>query len=333
MKLLLYKETHTGFKQIGMPWLAAGVSAVLVLFAVAGYAGAQLFGMTGTTVVEVPSVPAALALELDHELDQQRVELETLQRAADMRADAMAIRLAELQARLIRIEALGQRLTDTASIDSNEFDFDLIPAQGGPDVALGDDVEGVMPQVEESLASFAAQLDSRERQLEVIEQLILTDELAARKELAGRPVLKGFLSSAFGKRRDPFNGRVRFHEGVDFAARRGDPIVAIGAGVVSWSGRRSGYGLVVEVNHGDGLVTRYAHNSKNLVKVGDAVVAGQVLGTVGSTGRSTGPHLHFEVLKDGRPVNPVRYTRKARAEVKAERVKPAASTEAQKAPS
>ena len=125
----------------------------------------------------------------------------------------------------------------------------------------------------------------------------------------GRPVKSGWLSSYFGKRTDPFTGKPANHTGIDFAGKRGDEIVAVADGVVTWSGDRYGYGVMVEINHGNGYSTRYAHNSENRVSVGDEVKKGQVVALMGKTGRATGPNLHFEVLHDGRRVNPVTYIR------------------------
>jgi murein DD-endopeptidase MepM/ murein hydrolase activator NlpD len=121
-----------------------------------------------------------------------------------------------------------------------------------------------------------------------------------------RPVQGGWISSGFGRRADPFSGRPALHAGVDFAGVPNSAIVAAGAGVVSWSGGHRGYGNLIEIDHGNGYVSRYGHNAANLVAAGDYVKAGQVIALMGSTGRSTGSHLHFEVLRDGRPVNPVR---------------------------
>jgi murein DD-endopeptidase MepM/ murein hydrolase activator NlpD len=123
----------------------------------------------------------------------------------------------------------------------------------------------------------------------------------------GRPVTAGYVSSHFGSRTDPFTGRRAFHKGVDFAGREGAEVVAVASGVVIWSGERYGYGQLVEVNHGNGYVTRYAHNVDNLVAVGDTVRRGQVIARMGGTGRATGPNLHFEVLLNDKPVDPLTY--------------------------
>ncbi|RME32910.1 MAG: M23 family metallopeptidase, partial [Gammaproteobacteria bacterium] len=144
----------------------------------------------------------------------------------------------------------------------------------------------------------------RGSKLLAMKQLLMEQQLQKELLPEGRPVIKGWLSSPFGKRIDPLTGRRDFHPGVDFAGHKGSEVLAVASGVVSYAGRRSGYGNIVEIVHGDGLVTRYAHNQKNLVEAGQRVKKGQVIALMGNTGRSTGPHVHFEVLKDGKLLNP-----------------------------
>jgi murein DD-endopeptidase MepM/ murein hydrolase activator NlpD len=150
-------------------------------------------------------------------------------------------------------------------------------------------------------------MDDREQKLSVLERLLMDRSLRARVIPSGRPVTEGWLSSGFGKRADPFTGKQEYHDGVDFAGKEGADVMSVGDGVVTWSGKRSGYGNLVEINHGNGYVTRYGHNKEQLVDVGDTVKKGQMIALMGSTGRSTGPHVHFEVLRNGKPVNPSRY--------------------------
>jgi murein DD-endopeptidase MepM/ murein hydrolase activator NlpD len=147
----------------------------------------------------------------------------------------------------------------------------------------------------------------REAQMGALENVILARELNELIVPEGRPVRQGFISSYYGERQDPFTGHEAFHRGIDFAGEAGSEIVAVAAGVVTYSGDKAGFGNVVEVNHGNGLVTRYGHNAKNLAVVGQTVTRGQALALMGSTGRSTGPHVHFEVLKNGAQVNPLSF--------------------------
>ena len=157
------------------------------------------------------------------------------------------------------------------------------------------------------MASLASGLRARESELEILESMLRNRDYQEARELAGRPVTWGWMSSPYGKRVDPFSGKLAWHAGVDFAGKDGSDVVAVASGVVTYAAKRYGYGLMVEVNHGDGYVTRYGHHAELLVKVGDIVKRGQPIGTMGSSGRSTGPHVHFEVLKGGRHVDPARY--------------------------
>jgi murein DD-endopeptidase MepM/ murein hydrolase activator NlpD len=183
------------------------------------------------------------------------------------------------------------------------------PALGGPEepVATGSNV--AVPEIVESMQSLGDQLNDREAQLGVLESVLMGQNLKDRVYPRGRPVNSGWISSYFGKRTDPFTGKPANHTGIDFAGKLGDPVVAVADGVVSWSADRYGYGVMVEVNHGNGYSTRYAHNAENLVVVGDEVKKGQAVARMGDSGRATGPNLHFEVLKNGRRVNPVNFIR------------------------
>jgi len=163
-----------------------------------------------------------------------------------------------------------------------------------------------------NLDRLAADIEAREQQLQVLESLMANRKLQQEAAIAGRPVTWGWLSSRFGRRTDPFTGRPAWHAGVDFAGKEGSDIISVGSGVVTWAGERYGYGLMVEVNHGGGITTRYGHAKEILVKVGDIVKQGETLAKMGSTGRSTGPHVHFEVRKHGKAVDPSRYVYRKR---------------------
>lgn len=250
--------------------------------------------------------PDSLTKEVQAELDAQKVKLANATRKAEDNLNALALRLGQLQAHVIRLDALGERLTTMAKLDKGEFDFEHPPAQGGPD----SDAQSTPMQVPDFVAALnelSAELDDRGRQLSVLESLIMNRNLHAEVMPAGRPVKHGWLSSYFGMRTDPFTGRLAFHSGMDFAGKMGSDVIAVAAGVVTYAGKRSGYGNLVEIDHGNGYSTRYGHNSKILVSVGQTVKKGQVIAKMGSTGRSTGPHVHFEVLINGHAVNPKKY--------------------------
>lgn len=232
---------------------------------------------------------------------------------ADEDLSALAVRVGQLQAQLIRLDALGRRLAERAGLDEVEFDFDTPPGQGGPDRS---DVFPARPvssaEFESWLGELTERLQDREQKLAALESVVLSRELHEEVYPAGEPVSNGYLSSRFGFRVDPFTGRSAFHSGVDIAGREGEPVMAVAAGVVTFVGEQEGYGRLVEVDHGNGYVTRYAHNRSLTVKLGQRVDKGQSIAQLGSTGRSTGPHLHFEVLYQGKLVNPARFLTAAR---------------------
>jgi len=226
---------------------------------------------------------------------------------AERRLQSMTLLLAELQSRVTRLDAVGINLTQSAGLEPGEFNFNVPPALGGPLMTSQDDARELIPALEGELFALSTALDDREVQLDILSELIQGEQVKSDATPAGRPILSGWLSSRYGSRIDPFSGKKAWHEGIDFAGREGAQIVAVASGVVSWSGERAGYGKMVEVAHGDGVVTRYAHNQENRVKVGDMVRRGDVVALMGSSGRSTGPHVHFEVHKNGRPVDPASY--------------------------
>ena len=237
-------------------------------------------------------------------LAEQKKQIEDLKQQLQLRVDAMAMRLGEMNAHVIRLDALGKRLTEMADIDSREFNFDRDPPRGGPE---GEGTSAEIPDLSSMLSQLEQRVDLRESQLSALENLILARELKQEIHPEGRPVANGFISSYFGERSDPFDGREAFHKGVDFAATQGSNVTAVAAGVVTWAGERSGYGKLIDINHGDGFVTRYAHNERTLVTVGQTVKRGESVALMGSTGRSTGPHVHFEVLRNGRQVDPLSF--------------------------
>lgn len=255
---------------------------------------------------EVRSVRGAALGDLQDDLDRQAEELAQLKSQASRKARAMTLGLARLQARMTRLDALGEHLTAMAGLEGGEFDFSQPPALGGPVEALAVADVGHY-DLDEELARFGSHLDDRQQQLDILESLMTRRKLDDQAWLSGRPVAKGWISSRFGRRTDPFTGMPAVHLGIDFAGREGSDVLAVAAGVVTWAGTRSGYGEMVEIAHDDGLVTRYAHNQENLVQPGDVVRKGETIALMGNSGRSTGAHVHFEVYKHGRPVDPSSY--------------------------
>ncbi|GMQ87225.1 MAG: M23 family metallopeptidase [Gammaproteobacteria bacterium] len=310
MKFLLYTTTYgkSGGIQLSHPgfWVPAVLALSGLIGAVAGL-GYTLGGGFST-------VADTSAVEENHwqlVLNEQKRELTQARDAAQNDLNALAVRLGLMQAQMLRVEALGQRLTKMASLGKSEFDFDQRPAQGGPAAPVVDEPLSTLDFMQ-ALNDMEVQIDDRARQLEVIEQVLNGRELNDAVSPAGRPVAKGWLSSYYGKRADPFHGHQAMHKGVDFAGKLGSDVVATAEGVVTWAGKRYGYGQLVEINHGNGYSTRYGHCQKILVAVGDKVEPGRKIALMGSSGRSTGPHVHYEVLKNSRQVDPTRYVQASR---------------------
>ena len=229
---------------------------------------------------------------------------------AQSRLIAMTRRLATLQTQMTRLDALGHHLTELAGLELGEFDFSGPPALGGPTVPLQTDSGPSVLEINTQYDALEDYFAGREVQFEVLAGLLSSEQLRTESTPAGRPIRSGWQSSSFGSRIDPISGKRAWHTGADFAGRKGSDILAVASGVVSWSGVKAGYGTMIEVSHGDGVSTRYAHNQENLVTLGDLVRRGDVIALMGSSGRSTGPHVHFEVFKHGRAVDPASYVRR-----------------------
>lgn len=275
-----------------------------LLAGVFGYGGYRLAKNDAT-----PDLPNEVA-EWKQALHDQREELEQLKQESQATIEALSSRLGLMQAHVNRIDALGQKLIQMAKIDKGEFDFSRMPAVGGPESQPQGDLSE--SELRAAIDRLSASLDDRENQLTVLESLLMNRNLQAEVQPRGRPIVTGWLSSYYGMRTHPISGKREMHKGIDFASKFGEPVVAVAKGVVTFAGEKSGYGKVVDIKHGNGITTRYAHNSKLLVSVGDTVEKGFQIAEVGTSGRSTGPHVHFEVLKNGRQVNPIKFIRASR---------------------
>ncbi len=247
------------------------------------------------------------------EVEALRLEIQLQQRQVDrlgsnhsMSVNALAARLAELQAASTRLDALGERLAQMGQLSPDEFDFSEPAPVGGPA-----DFDSVGPASEPELRLAIGELGARLRrqsgQLDALRFLMVNRQLESELTPAGWPVRKGWISSRFGERNDPFTGERTQHRGLDFAGTPGTEVLSVASGVVIWAANRSDYGHTVEIDHGNGYRTRYAHNQELVVQAGDRVSAGQVIARMGSTGRASAPHVHFEVLKDGQRINPARF--------------------------
>lgn len=303
MKIILLRDKGTSRAlRLSRQTAFVGIAALLL--------GTLLAGTWAYSMISHSSVDDGTIAEWRGRLAEQQQEVERMRAQTEAQSQAVGRQLAQMQARLLRMEALGARVTEITDLDDGEFSFADPAPQGGPSTFAQEVVP--WPDLQKSLDELASGLKSRENELEILESMLRDRDYRQARQIAGRPVTWGWMSSGFGKRVDPFTGKMAWHSGVDFAGKEGSEVVAVASGVVTYAGKRYGYGQMVEINHGDGYVTRYGHHEKLLVKVGDVVKKGQPIGTMGSSGRSTGPHVHFEVLKNGKPVDPARYVARRR---------------------
>jgi murein DD-endopeptidase MepM/ murein hydrolase activator NlpD len=250
-------------------------------------------------------VDAAVIENWRLKIQEQDAVVEELQTDSVARRQAVGRQIADMQARLWRMEALASYMHESSGLPQDEFDFDAQVSQGGP---INPEAEVLNVQnLDSKLANLSERLKQRETELSILDQVLMGVYTQKGAMPAGAPIVKGWMSSPFGERVDPISGKKAWHEGMDFAGANGSDVVAVANGIVVFSGRRDGYGLMVEISHGENLRTRYGHHQELLVRAGQSVKRGDVIGLMGSSGRSTGPHVHFEVLKSGKPVNPARY--------------------------
>ncbi len=280
--------------------------AVLAAGAYAAYWG---YARGGDDMVEtILNNPERSATVWQREIIAQRKFLSRMQ--SDMQADlgALSSSIGRIQGEVNRLDAVAERVAKSNKLDPSEFVFSEPAPIGGPHASVSEP-----PQWQELLANLVAvqaEIEFRDSRLSALESFILERQHQDAAAPVGRPVADGWLSSGYGYRTDPVSGRREFHSGIDFAGKPGLEVSAVAAGVVTWSGKRWGYGNLVEVNHGNGYLTRYAHNRKNLVKVGQEVEKNQPIALLGSSGRSTGPHVHFEVVRNNALINPWKFIRR-----------------------
>lgn len=278
-------------------WLLSGLCAVSIGFILGSY----YMGLRDGAA----QADTRMGQQLLAEIRQQAALLTELEQDTAANLDALALQVGSIRGQAMRLDALGERLVDQSGLDAGEFDFSTLPAVGGYS-----DGPGKSQSVEEiirELGSVAGLLQDRKNKLDLLQDMIMNWELKQEITPSGYPVKQGYITSGYGSRTDPFSGKKKSHRGVDFAGKTGTDVIAVAAGVVIKSERTKGYGNVLELRHSDGYVTRYAHNKQNLVKEGELVEKGQTIALLGSTGRSSGPHVHFEVRKNGNVVNPGRF--------------------------
>lgn len=286
------------------------VSAVMSLILYA-----YMLGAKGILVSSVSDEPVQVLDSLTVDAWMQRLALQKsnireLRVTTNEQLDALTLRLGVLQARMVRLDALGSRLTEVAKLENGEFDFESSPALGGPHESTVDE-SYELQDLKQMLDGLERQISDREQQLDLLNEMFVNRSIEDQLFIAGRPITRGWMSSLYGYRTDPFTGKRAWHAGVDFAGKEGSDIIAVASGIVTWASERYGYGQLVEISHSGKVATRYAHCKETLVKVGDVVQKGQVIAKMGSTGRSTGPHVHFEVIRDNKSQNPAKYINRA----------------------
>ena len=260
---------------------------------------------SGASMVKRDFVDSDVISSWRSQLSEQKGLVAELQSKSEAQSQAVGRQLAEMQGRLWRMEALASYMHESTGLPQDEFSFDQPLAQGGPI----DPSQKVMPwaDLQSDLSSLSTRLERREKELGILDDVLLGYYSDAAAQPTGRPITQGWMSSPFGKRVDPINGKQAWHAGMDFAGRHGSDVIAVANGVVTYAGRRDGYGMMVEVNHGNDVSTRYGHHDSLLVTPGQTVKRGDVIGRMGSSGRSTGPHVHFEVLRKGKAINPAKF--------------------------
>ena len=307
MRITIIKSDQKGNKALELGRSKLVVTALLSAFTLLAVIAATFY--TTKWVLQQDLVSESAIYKWQAELSQQKEELERAKKLSEDKVQALSSRLASMQAHILRLDAAGARLAEEAGI-TDEFGFGAAPAMGGP-TEDEDANKATYQDVASSLDTIQSSIEAKEQQLFALESLLLDKNISAEQKITGRPVNTGWLSSPYGYRADPFTGKRAWHAGIDFSALAGSDVVATAAGVVTTVERKAGYGIFVEVSHGDGYTTRYGHNKTVLVKKGDLVEKGETIAKVGSTGRSTGPHVHYEVTRNGKRVNPWRYLKES----------------------
>jgi murein DD-endopeptidase MepM/ murein hydrolase activator NlpD len=305
MNVIFVGKSIRGTKTLELGRRSVQVKLALLMLTVVGAIVALSFS-AGRWLGDKQGLSRSQISELRSTLMAQAEKIEQTEADAQRNLDALALELGQLQAHAARLDALGVRLTKIGKLDDGEFDFASTPALGGPE-SESSHLSFMSSQFGEAISELRSRFDSQDQQLALLENLLLDRDLDQSLVPKGMPVRSGYVASGFGMRVDPVHGRFTMHAGVDFPGPYGSEVLAVADGVVTWSGVKNGYGNTIDIDHGNGFKTRYGHNSKNIAKVGDRVRANEVIAKMGSTGRSTGSHVHFEVPRDGKPVNPAEF--------------------------
>lgn len=312
MQIILVSRGQKGPKTLDLS--CRRLRCKVVAMALAGFVGIACVGAGVALAVASPRERAMGDIHgLQRQVGDQSAQVAEIKRDAQRDLDALAVKLGQLQAQSVRLNALGERLTQVGKLDDGEFNFDEEPGQGGPEVTTGAEPDAyTLPEsLNKSIDQLSGQFDTQQAQLEALRDMLMDRSIESSLRPTGMPV-NGYISSYFGGRPDPFSGHSARHTGIDIATPTGTPVTAVAEGMVTFAGQRNGYGDVIEIDHGNGYMTRYAHNSALVAKPGQRVRVGDVIAKAGSTGRSTGSHVHFEVWYHDKVVNPLAFVRSHR---------------------
>ena len=306
MKIILLKDNTAGNGAIclsGHKLFLCGLGLLVALPIVLGLASYLLVSSIDRSIN--PFIDPEYRIAVETRVHEQQQEMLTTSDSVRKHMDVLGRRVGSLQAQVSRINAVEQRIADRSGINLEDFQFDEDPPIGG--VAASDAVDSEQVDIENAIVAIEQELSLRESEIAAVDFLLSRNSLETQQTPAGWTVKGGWVSSNFGMRLHPISGKKQFHRGVDIPGKEGSEVLAVADGVVVKSKKASTYGWMVQIDHGDGYTTLYSHNSKNLVVQGETVVKGQAIAEIGSTGLSTGPHVHFEVSKNDRSINPVKY--------------------------
>ena len=235
------------------------------------------------------------------EINETQTDIKALKHQTTIKLNALLSHIASLSAKATLLDEKGKQIASELGMTATDLDA-FVP------VSIPDNVHD--DPILKEIAQLEASLDIKSQQLSMLESLVRGHHIHEQSQLSGRPIESGWLSSYYGMRADPFTGEPAMHKGLDFAGKAGENVVATAAGIITWAGERYGYGQLIEIEHGDGFVTRYGHNDNLLVSIGDVVTKGQAVAKMGNTGRSTGAHVHYEVIRNGKQIDPLPYVYK-----------------------
>ncbi len=305
LKVILVKDNTAKNSAVcfaGHKLLLGGVALFVALPIILGLATYWVAASIDRSVN--PFIDPEYRVAVETRVAEQEQEMRKTREYVRQHLNVLGSKVGGLQAQVSRINAVEMRIADASGINLDDFQFEQEPAVGG--ATLGKQASEQV-DIENAIVAIEKELSQRESEIAAVDFLLSRNNLESQQTPAGWPVEGGWVSSSFGTRMHPISGLKQFHRGVDIPGKFGADVLAVADGVVIQSRKNSSYGWLVELDHGDNYTTLYSHNSENLVKVGETVVKGQAIAKIGSTGLSTGPHVHFEVSKNQRRINPVRY--------------------------